>query len=101
MTISNFARKSKLTFEDVRNQLLNEDIIRKYYGQDKPGGSALSVDLRGRSKEKGSNNRGRSTSKSRSKSRSIKGSTCWHYKKVGHMKVKCSQLKGKGNGQKS
>jgi len=42
--ISNSVGKSKLTFEDVRNQLLDEDVVRKYSGQDKPGGSALSVD---------------------------------------------------------
>jgi len=61
--ISNSAGKNTLKFEEVCNQLLDENIVRKYSGQEKASGSTLSADSRGRSKDKGPNNHGRSGSK--------------------------------------
>lgn len=93
--MSNSSRKEKLNYNDIRDLILSEEILRRELGE--TSGSALNTKARGRSIEKPPN-RNRSKSKHRSKSRTGKGRSCWNCGKNGHLKGDCPTLnKNKGD----
>jgi hypothetical protein len=69
MAVSNSAGKSKLSYEDVRNLVLSEEVRKKDSGETSSSGAALNLEARGRGQERNFV-RGRSKSrKGRSKSK--------------------------------
>jgi len=98
MAVSNSVSGSNtLKFDDVVSVILSEEMRRKSTGE--TSGNALTVENRGRQKERGksSGNRGKSKhDRSKSKGRI----ECWNCGKKGHMKKDCWSQKGKeGNGK--
>ncbi|KAL9251963.1 hypothetical protein AKJ16_DCAP18802 [Drosera capensis] len=87
-TVTALASRSgtmKLTFNGIRDFILNEDIRRKNLGE--TSGSLLSTDSIGRKSEKEqSSGRGRSKSKKRGQSKPRKDITCWSCQKKGYFK---------------
>ncbi|XP_065852126.1 retrovirus-related Pol polyprotein from transposon TNT 1-94 isoform X2 [Euphorbia lathyris] len=97
--VSNSVGKGKLSFSDVRDRILAEEVRRIDSGEGTSTSSALNVENRGRSKERNSN-RGRGRSKSRngrSKSRNGWKLECWNCGKPGHVKAKCGLPKKEDN----
>ena len=75
MADSNFIRKVKLNYDDIRDLVLTEEVRKKDFGELLGSGSILNVDYRGRGNNrdyKGSN-MGRSKSRNKGKSRSYLG----------------------------
>jgi ribosomal protein L19E len=95
MAVSNSAGKSKLSYEDVRDLVLGEEVRRKDAGETSSSGAALNLEERGRGQERNSG-RGRSKSKkARSKSKFGRQPECWNCGKIGHFKKNCRELKKK------
>ena len=68
MTVSNSVlANSKLKFEDIVGVILSEEMRRKISGESSTSGNALTVETRGRQKNRG--NRGKSKDRARSKSK--------------------------------
>ncbi|KAL9262034.1 Retrovirus-related Pol polyprotein from transposon TNT 1-94-like protein, partial [Drosera capensis] len=83
---------TKLTFNGIRDLILNEDIRRRNSGE--TAGSLLSTDSRGRKSEKEqSSGRGRSRSKKRGQSKPRKDTICWNCQKKGHFRRQCTAPK--------
>jgi len=95
MAVSNSAGKSKLSYEDVRDLVLGEEVRRKDAGETSGSGAALNLEEKGRGQERNSG-RGRSKSKkARSKSKFGRQPECWNCGKTGHYKKNCRELKKK------
>jgi hypothetical protein len=95
MTVSNSVGKSKLSYEDVRDLILSEEIDRKDASKTSGSGAALNLEVRGRGQERNSV-RGRSKSrKGRSKSRFGQQTEYWNCGKTGHFKKNCRELNKK------
>ncbi|KAL4555244.1 hypothetical protein LXL04_037856 [Taraxacum kok-saghyz] len=96
IVVSSSTSSTKLTFEDIHNLILSEDIRRKTAGES--SNSILRTEGRGRRQQKGNNRgngggggngRGRSKSRKRGVSKSRKDITCWNCKDKGHFKNQC------------
>jgi hypothetical protein len=95
MAVSNSAGKSKLSYEDVRDLVLSEEVRMKDYGETFGSGAALNLEARGKGQERNSV-RGKSKSrKGRSKSKFGRQPECWNCGKTGHFKKNCRELKKK------
>jgi len=98
MVVSNFVFGSNtLKFDDVVGVILSEEMRRKNTGE--TSGNALTVENRGRQRErrKSPGNRGKSK-KGKSKSK-ISKIECWNCGKKGHLKKDCRAPKKQGDGQ--
>ena len=62
MTVSNSIGKEKLKYNDIRDLILTEEILRRDAGETSGSGSALNLETRGRGNDRNSN-RGRSKSR--------------------------------------
>ena len=95
MSVSNFAGNSKLSYEDVKNLILNEEVCRRDAGEAFCSGVALNLETRGRGQDRNSG-QGRSNSrKGRSKFRFGQQLECWNCGKTDHFKKNCIELKKK------
>ena len=96
MVVSNSVPSSNtLKFDDVVGVILREEMKRKIIGETL--GNALTMESRGRKKERGRSPRNRGKSrKGRSKSR-FKKIECWNCGKKGHLKKDCRAPKKKGD----
>jgi hypothetical protein len=78
MAVSNSAGKSKLSYKDVRDLVLGEEVCRKDASETSGSGTALNLEEMGRGHERNSGN-GRSKSrKDRSKSKFGRQPECWN-----------------------
>jgi hypothetical protein len=84
MAVSNSAGKSKLSYEDVRDLVLGEEVRRKDAGE--TSGSSTTLNF--------GNDRFKSK-KGRSKSKFGRQPKCWNYGKIGQFKNNCKELKKK------
>ncbi|KAI3784421.1 hypothetical protein L1987_43520 [Smallanthus sonchifolius] len=75
-----------LTFNKVRDLILNEDSRRRSTGES--SNSLLSTESRGRKSERGKN-RGRSKSRKRGQSKPRADIECWNCKEKGHFRNQC------------
>ncbi|KAH9299887.1 hypothetical protein KI387_044110 [Taxus chinensis] len=92
MVVSNSVpANSKLKFEDVVGVILSEEMWRKRSGESSTSGNALTVETRGRQKNRG--NRGKSKDRERSKSKNK--IVCWNCGNPGHAKKDCWELRDK------
>jgi hypothetical protein len=95
MAVSNSAGKSKLSYEDVRDLILSEEVRRRDTGEASCSSATLNLETQGRGQDRNSG-QGRSNSrKGRSKSRFGQQLECWNYGKTGHFKKNCRELKKK------
>lgn len=95
--VSASSAKAKLSFDEVRDLMISEEIRRKESGS--TSGSALNTEERGRSK--GRQNRGRSKSRGKSRSGKDKDSIkCWNCDEYGHYKNQCEAPKKNRKDQK-
>jgi hypothetical protein len=69
MVVSNFASKSKLSYEDVRDLVLGEEVRRKDAGESSGFGATLNLEESGRGQERNSGKRRFKSRKARSKSK--------------------------------
>lgn len=99
--VSNSIGTAKLKFNDVRDNILAEEVRRRDSGEASPSNLALNVENRGRSSDRNSNkgngNRGKSRN-GRSKSRNRRNVECWNCGRMGHFKNKCKFPKRDDNG---
>ncbi|KAH9307248.1 hypothetical protein KI387_035159, partial [Taxus chinensis] len=85
MVVSNsVSNKSKLKFEDVIGVILSEEMRRKSSRDSSTSRNALTVESRGRQKNRGKGNHGKLNDHRRSNSKSKL--ECWQCGKVGHAK---------------
>lgn len=78
MAVSNSIGKSKLSYEDIRDLILSEEVRRKEAGETLTFGATLNLETRGRVQDRNFG-RGRSKSKNgRNKSRSGRQLECWN-----------------------
>lgn len=87
ITVSNSAPDGKLTMDNVKSNLLNEETKRKTSSFD--SSQAFVEENRGRSKSRGPKGHGRSVSRSRTRF----NGKCHHCGIFGHMKKNCHKLK--------
>jgi hypothetical protein len=95
MAVSNSAEKSKLSYEDVRDLVLSEEVHRKDASETSGFGTTLNLEVRGRGQEKNFVRGGSKSKKGRSKSRFGRQLECWKCGKTGHFKKNCRELKKK------
>ena len=87
-TISNFVCSAKLTFNDIRDRILAEEVHRIDLGEASTSSSTLNLKSKRRRNDK-SSKRNKSRLKSRnerSNSRSGRNMECWNCGKIGHIK---------------
>jgi hypothetical protein len=98
MVVSNsISSSSTLNFDDIVGVILSEEMRQKNISE--ASGNALTVQKRGRQRERGkiSGNHGKSK---KGRSKSIRKLECWHCEKKGHLKRDHWSRKGKqGDGQ--
>jgi hypothetical protein len=92
MAMSNSVGKSKLSYEDVRNLVLGEEVHRKDAGETSGFGAALKLEERGRGQERNSGKGISKSKKARSKSKFGRQPECWNCCKTGHYKKNCKEL---------
>jgi hypothetical protein len=95
MAMSNSTGKSKLSYEDIRDLILSEEICRKDVGETSGFGVALNLEARGRGRERNSIRGISKSNKGKSKSRFGRQPECWNYGKTGHFKKNYRELKKK------
>ena len=88
--------RDTLCLDDVKSSLLSKERIDMQTSNETGGALGEALVSRGRSQEKGSNNRG--TTKSKSKHRNL---ICGYRKKKGHIKADCFKLKNKEQWKKN
>lgn len=89
MAVSNSVlANSKLKFEDVVGVILKEEMRRKNFSESSTSGNALTVETRGRQKNRGSRGKSKDRARSKSKSKIV----CWHYGKSRHAKKDYCEL---------
>jgi hypothetical protein len=89
MAVSNSAGKSKLSYEDVKDLVLSEEVRRKDAGETSNSSVALNIEARGRGQERNSVRGISKFRKGRSKSRFGRQPECWNCGKTGHFKKNC------------
>jgi hypothetical protein len=95
MSVSNYAGKSKLKYEDIQDLILGEEVCRKDFGKASCSSAVLNLETRGR-KQGRKSDRGKSRSKKgRSKSRFSKQPKCWNCGKTKHFKKNCKEPRKK------
>ena len=103
MAVSNSTGKEKLTYNDIRDLILTEEIRRRDAGETSGSGSALNLKTRGRDNDRNSNrgkSKSRNSNRNINKSRSGQQVQCWNCGKIGHFKNQCKSPKKK-NGDDS
>ena len=92
--ISSSRGSDKLKFDEIRDVVLSESIRKLEIGDS--SSNALSVDRRGKSKSKGTND-GRSELKNQGKSPNKSNVKCWSCGEKGHFRGDCTKPKRKQN----
>ena len=98
MTVSNFAGKSKLKYDDIRDLILSEEVRRRDANIDNAQDQAFVTENKSRGRSKGSNDRkfnGRSQSRDRSQFKETR--ECFHCGKRGHLRRDCWHLNKEQN----
>jgi hypothetical protein len=95
MVVSNFVGKSKLSYEDIRDLILSEEIRRRDVGEAACSGAALNLETRGKGQDRNFGQGISNFRKGKSKSRFGQQLECWNYGKTGHFKKNCRELKKK------
>ena len=90
--VSSASGTIKLTFESIRDLIVNEDIRRRSNGETSNSSSLLHTESRGRRNERG-RSRGRSKSRKRGQSKNRKDIECWNCKEKGHFRSQCPKPK--------
>ncbi|KAF5797362.1 putative RNA-directed DNA polymerase [Helianthus annuus] len=88
--VSSASGTTKLTFDSIRDLILNEDIRRRSNGESSSSSSLLHTENRGRRNDRG-HNRGRSKSRRRGQSKNRKDIECWNCKEKGHFRSQCTK----------
>nr|GEY02780.1 retrovirus-related Pol polyprotein from transposon TNT 1-94 [Tanacetum cinerariifolium] len=86
IAVSSTSCTNKMTFKDIRDMILGEDIRRRKFGE--YPNSLLSATSHGRK-----SNRGRSGSRKKSPSENTRNITCWNYGQNRHIKSQCEAAK--------
>ena len=86
--VSSASGTTKLTFDSIRDLILNEDIRRRSNGESSSSSSLLHTESRGRRNDRGQN-RGRSKSRKRGQSKNRKDIECWNCKEKCHFRSQC------------
>ena len=93
IVVSNYVSSSnKIKIDDVIGVIISEEMRRKSTGESSASGNALTVENRGRTKERGKIpiNHGKSQGKSnKGRSKSKGKMDCWHYGKTRNLKKDC------------
>ncbi|KAL5775259.1 hypothetical protein ACOSP7_012816 [Xanthoceras sorbifolium] len=84
--------RQTLKLEDVKAALFSKELIDKELGTSRNDSPAEGLLVRGRTPDKSSSSNQRSRSRSKSRHRNL---TCNYYKKKGHIKSECFNLKNK------
>nr|GEX34584.1 retrovirus-related Pol polyprotein from transposon TNT 1-94 [Tanacetum cinerariifolium] len=91
--VSSASGTTKLTFDSIRDLILNKDIRRRRSsGESSSSSSLLHTESRGRRNDRG-HNRGRSNSRRRGQSKNRKDIECWNCKEKGHFRNQCPKPK--------
>ena len=90
--VSSASGTIKLTFESIRDLIVNEDIRRRSNGETSSSNSLLHTESRGRKSERG-RSRGRSKSRKRGQSKTRKYIECWNCKEKATFKVNAQNHK--------
>lgn len=95
MNVSNSASKSKLSYKDVRDLVLGEDVRRKDAGESSGSSAALNLEEMGRGQERNSGKGIFKSRKARSKSKFRRQPECRNYGKTCHFKKNCKEQRKK------
>ena len=98
MAVSNSCETGTLKFNDVMGVLFSEEVHKKTSRSAETSGSALSVNLRGRSGNRDKKKNGRSKSKSGKGISKLRGTRCRRCGEMGHVQKDCKQKDGEGKG---
>jgi hypothetical protein len=95
LAVSNSAGKSKLSYEDVKDLVLGEVVLRKDVGETSRFGATSNLEERGRGQERNFGKGKSKSRKNRSKSKFGLQPECWNYGKIGHYKKNCREQRKK------
>jgi hypothetical protein len=95
MVVSYSAGKSKLSYEDVRDLVLGEEVRKKDASETSSSNATLNLEESGRGQERNSRKGISKSKKGRSKSKFGQQPKWWNYGKTGHFKKNCKELKKK------
>jgi hypothetical protein len=95
MVVSNSAGKNRLSYEDVMDLVLGEEVSKKDASETSGSGAALNLEEKGRGHESNSGKDRSKSRKGRSKSKFRRQPECWNCGKTGHYKKNCIELKKK------
>jgi hypothetical protein len=98
MVVSNSAGKNRLSYEDVMDLVLGEEVSKKDASETSGSGAALNLEEKGRGHESNSGKDRSKSRKGRSKSKFRRQPECWNCGKTGHFKKNCRELKKKTDG---